>query len=1499
MNKYRYLNIKGTVLDDYQLQNYMEKVASNHEIKKNSEKWSFPISRLKENFKFIQKTYEILNEHAKLGIDIYPAGEWLLDNFYIVEEAYKTVCLEMTLKKYKEFPAISNGIYKGYSRIYVLASEIVAYTDNKINDEILNLAITAYQKRKLLTMEEIWNLWVFLDIAIIENIRSICEKIYSAELQKYKVENIIERLIEKKDNRKLTFKNVRVESRKQINYKEIKYPFIEYMSYKLKKYGKQGMPYLEILEEQVNKMGMTVSEVIKKEHYDIAISKVSLGNCITSLKEILRVNFLNLFEQINGVEDILKKDPAEVYSKMDYKTKEYYRNEIKQISEKTKISEIYIAKKIVELASKYSREKNLENPKRTHIGYYLISDGKNELLNSLGVKTKKNASNDVKTKRYILSIYSITALFSIIIGAQFYFSAKSIIISLITFVVLYIPISEIVVQLVNYILNKIVKPTLIPKLDFMQGIPKKSASFVVIPTIINSKEKVQELMKKLEVYYLANKSENLYFALLGDCTSSKNEKEDFDEEVIEEGIKEAEKLNLKYNNENIESDFPKFNFLYRKRVWNPKEECYLGWERKRGLLCEFNEFLIDKNNKFRANTMLDKTIPEIKYVITLDSDTNLVLESGLELVGAMSHILNEPVIDKHKNVVISGHGLIQPRIGIDLNSSRKSIFTKIYSGLGGTDSYTNAISDTYQDNFDEGIFTGKGIYNLKIFDKILRNEIPENTVLSHDLLEGNYLRCGLATDILLLDETPSKYNSYILRASRWIRGDWQIYSWIKKKIKAKDGKQKKNPLNTLSKYKIFDNLRRSLVPIVAFIGIILSAFLKLFFNVKVWEIVTICLISIAFSSILDILNFIIFKEGKDSRFIYAHKSLVSNISSIKASILRGFLEISFLPHKTYINLSSIIRTIYRMKISKMHLLEWVTAEAAEKQAKTDCFSYYKLMNANIVFGILALAFGIFLNQIFAIFIGVLWLIGPTFAWYISRDIKHTKTVEKVSSKEKQYIIEIGKKIWQYFKDNINEENNFLPPDNYQEDRRNKIAARTSPTNIGLGMLSVISAYDLNYIEIEEVIDILNKMLATISKLQKWNGHLYNWYNTNTLEPLMPRYISTVDNGNFIGYLYTTKQFLIGKMQNSESLIENIVGEDGALVRPQIQQMINAIDNIIENTDFSVLYNSKKRLFSIGFDVEQNKLTNSYYDLLASEARQASLIAIAKKDVPAKHWNSLSRTLTSLKKCKGLISWSGTAFEYLMPNINIEQYEGSLLDESCRFLIMSQMEYAKELGIPWGISEAAFNLKDFNNNYQYKSFGVPWLGLKRGLEDDMVVSPYSVFLSLNYVPKEAIENLKILEKKNMYNKYGFYESIDYTISRLKYGKKFEPVKTYMAHHQALSLLSINNYINNNVLVKRFMNNPEIQAIDILLQERTPEKAIITKEKKEKIEKVKTKDYQNYIEKTYTKIQEKLNIANTISNGSYTVCVKQDGESFSKYNDILINRFKETADYKQNK
>ena len=678
-------------------------------------------------------------------------------------------------------------------------------------------------------------------------------------------------------------------------------------------------------------------------------------------------------------------------------------------------------------------------------------------------------------------------------------------------------------------------------------------------------------------------------------------------------------------------------------------------------------------------------------------------------------------------------------------------------------------------------------------------------------------------------------------------------------------------------------------------------FLILFFNS--YKITFLAIISYIFTTIIDILNYIVFKKGKDLRFIYAHKSFMPNMNQVKASVIRGFLEISFLPHKAYISCLSIIKTIYRINVSKKHLLEWMTADEAEKNSKNDLLSYYKFMVINLIVGVFSIIFGTALKNVMLVLLGTIWCLAPFVSWYISRPIKDVKSIDKISKNDKEYLIDIGKKTWIYFKENMNEENNFLPPDNFQEDRLPKIAERTSTTNIGLGLISIISAYDLKYIDLEEAIDMLEKVFITISKLKRFNGHLYNWYNTKTLEPLFPRYISTVDNGNFIGYLYTTKIFLEKQIKEKSSSNSSSDSNGNNNNMDRLIKMINIIEEIINTTDFSFLYDSKKHLFSIGFDVEQGKLTNSYYDLLASEARQASLIAIAKKDISFKHWNYLSKTLTCLNMYKGLISWSGTAFEYLMPNINIKEYEGSLLDESCRFLIYSQMEYSKKLGLPFGISEAAFSLKDLNNNYQYKSFGIPWLGLKRGLENNIVISPYSTFLSLKYVPEECILNLKKLQSLKMCGEYGFYESIDFTSSRLKFGEKFKIVKTYMAHHQALSLASINNLINNDILNNRFMSNPEIKGVSILLQERMPDKAIITKEKKEKVQKIKPKDYQNYIEKVYTnenlklKSNGKLNISNTISNGKYTVFTMINGEGFSKYKDILVNRFKQTEDLKQ--
>lgn len=722
-----------------------------------------------------------------------------------------------------------------------------------------------------------------------------------------------------------------------------------------------------------------------------------------------------------------------------------------------------------------------------------------------------------KINLYIYGITAISIILSIASGVAFYVASKNIAFSIIEGILIFFPMTEIVIKAIQNILGKIVKPKLIPQMDLSNGIPKEDTTMVVIPTIIGSGEKVKELAEKLEVFYLANKSENIYFTILGDCTSGSREKEKIDDEIRLTGKTEIEFLNKKYPKEGV----PRFNFIYRKRLWNEKEKCYLGWERKRGLLTELNNYLIDqKSGNKSKNTFIVNTIEEyqekkreeldIKYVITLDADTNLSLNSGMELIETMAHPLNKPEIDKEKKVVIDGYGLIQPRIGIELDLSFQSIFTEIFAGDGGVDSYTNAISDTYQDNFGEGIYTGKGIYDLEVFERVMQNKIPENTVLSHDLIEGCYLRCGLASNIMLLDGYPSGYSSYMTRAERWIRGDWQIISYLKSKA-----------LNKLSKYKILDNLRRSVLEIFGILNLLFLSSLKVIFNVKIAPYVIITFLSIAISSVIDIINYIIFRKEN----IKTQEKFTKKIDGMSASIYRGIIYIATLPNKAYISLDAIIKTIYRMTVSKEHLLEWTTAEEAEKKNKKDLKSVYTFMFSNVMTGIFGIVLSALIinepiSKIIMLVFSIFWILTPFVMWYISKPEEKRKSSENLKKDEIEYIINVAKDTWKYFEEYMNKENNFLPPDNFQESRKQRVVQRTSATNIGLGLLTVISAYDLKFINLEKAIAKLENILDTIQNLDKWNGHLYNWYSLTDLKPLRPRYISTVDSGNFVRiYVY--------------------------------------------------------------------------------------------------------------------------------------------------------------------------------------------------------------------------------------------------------------------------------------------------------------------------------------------------------------------------------------------
>ena len=1083
---FKTLNISGVLLDEKQLLKHIEDIANSHNIKLYSNKENYPIYSLNQNYKFIFETYQLLNEHIKLGIKIHSAGEWILDNFYIIEEIVKFIKKELSLKKYCKMVGISSGQYEGFARCYVLAEEIVSYTDCKLDSNIIYKCLEAYQKNKMLSIDEIENFGIFLKICIINKIKNICERIYSSQIQRFKAESIIERIIENKSTNEQKFgNNFKIYN----NYKdELKYPFIEYMSYKLKKYGKSIHGYQEILEEEVSKLGLSCFEVVQKEHLNIANLKITIGNCIKSLRDVSRINFGELLGNINGTETILNRDPEGTYPYMDQESKNYYKGVIERLSKKIKISEVYIAEKVIELCKKS------DDRKKRHVGYYLIDDGYVELINYLLNKNKKIKNVEFYSRLYIGSFFAISLFFDYFISLILYLKYRNLILTLLFIIFSFIPISEIVIRIMNYLLGKVKRPSFIPKLDFEKEIPDNNKTFIIIPTILNSKSKVKEMIHKLEVYYLANPQKNLYFALLGDVTESMKKEEVFDNEIINTGLEEVRKLNEKYKL----NDFNRFHFLYRERIWSDSEDKFIGWERKRGLITTFNKYIKNLiNNNFKINTIENQksNLPDIKYIITLDSDTNLVLNSASKLIGAMSHVLNIPVIKNRK--VISGYSIMQPRIGLDLEIYKESKFAEIYSIPGGIDFYSNSISDIYQDYFKEGIFTGKGIYDVNCYNELLEGEIPDNIVLSHDLLEGNFLRCALVSDCMLLDGYPSKYISYIKRNDRWTRGDWQIIRWLKS-----------TRLNSISKFKILDNLRRSLLKIFSFI---LLVFFLLFYNYNKNFSITcfiVSILSISIMYVLDIINYIVFKESNINGAVYSHKKFSKDILGIRLDFLKIFFEIIFLPFEMYRNFDSIIKSFYRMA-KKKRLLEWVTAEDGEKQVKNNIIYIYKKMFLNILFGFLW--FFLCKNLLLKI-IGIIFVIAPCVAFKISKE-KIKKNI--INPNDKKYLKEIGLKTWKFFEDNINKENNYLICDNYQEDRVEKIVRRTSSTNIGLELISIISSYDLGYIDFEKAFEYIKNVINTIKIMPKWNGHLYNWYKTDTLEPLKPRYISTVDSGNFV------------------------------------------------------------------------------------------------------------------------------------------------------------------------------------------------------------------------------------------------------------------------------------------------------------------------------------------------------------------------------------------------
>jgi len=1434
-NKRGKFDVKSFTLDYDALMRHATELAKNQELFTGKASMSFLLSRMNENYRYISDTHRHLIELVSTDKRITGADEWLLDNFYVIEEQTKELRQNIQKKNFKRLPLIKQGQYTGYPRIFAIALEFVSHTDSTITQDSLIDFVTSYQKVSYLSDIEIWSLSTMLKIAIIENIRHLCEQINKTQSQYKQAEEAIEDIFNKNisisDGLSPFFKNSLLENSS----------LIENLFSKLKKRGREGSNGLNFIDVRLKKLNTNSERIINLEHQKQTARQVSMGNAVTSLRFILALNYTQIFEDLSQVEKILYNDPTDIYAKMDKKTKNLYRNNVDRIAKRFEMSEIEVALSAIELA------RNGKDDITRHIGYYLLET-------DLGRDNKKHKKT--KQRLYALGSVILTLSISGLLSWYCYNISDSVALCILTLLITIIPASDIAINIINYIVAHTTKVTIIPRLELVDGVTEENATFVVISALLPNEKQAKSLISQLEIYYLANRQNNLYFGILSDFVDSKDEHLPNDEIILNTAISEIEKLNEKYNN--------KFFLFHRKRLYSKKNNSYMGWERKRGAIVEFSKLLRgDKNTSFSKIIGDINSLGEIKYVITLDADTKLPRDSAKELIGAMAHPLNTPIIKNGR--VVSGYAIMQPRINVDIESASMSVFAQVFAGQGGIDAYSGAVSDVYQDLFGEGIFTGKGIFDVDVFHAILPSAIPENTVLSHDLLEGSYLRCALISDIELVDGFPWKYNSYTARQHRWIRGDWQLLPWLRGKIKNSSGEIVKNPLSLISKWKIADNLRRSLVPIFTLLIILLS-FNFLPNDSTVW--VGFAILTICFSLLISTIDWAI---NSGYRYL-GQRCNATIIYGLRGVVYQVCLLFLFLPHYAYLTIDAAFRTIYRMTFSRKKMLEWVTAADAEKRLNSDVKSFYIRLLSNCVFAII-LYFFTTKHIYLSIFLSTIWLIAPLVAYYISKPVIVNK--HNVKDEDRKMLIELAQKTWQYFVDFTTVSDNYLAPDNYQENPANGIAHRTSPTNIGMQLTAVICARDLGFITTDEMVNMLEKVISTLEKLPMWNGHFYNWYNTKTLETLHPRYISTVDSGNLIGYMITLKQGLF-EFKSENDRIENI---------------IKRLNKIIDEMNFKPLYDEKRGLFSIGYNVEEEHLTKSYYDLLASEARQASFIAIAKGDVPKKHWFILGRTLVSRDGYRGLVSWTGTMFEYLMPLLLMKNVANTLFDETYHFLIRSQRKYGKLRNVPWGTSESGFNAFDIDLNYQYKAFGVPDLGLKRGLISDMVVAPYASVMALMVDYNNALTNLKQMQRLNIYGKYGFYEAIDYTPERILPNQKYSVVKSYMVHHLGMSLLALDNVLNDNILQKRFHSDVFIKATEELLSERVPTNVIISKENREKIAPLTplVTEGEACVRDIET-IDVNLPNVHILSNGKYSLILSDSGCGYGKCGDIMVTRFR---------
>ena len=1437
---------KDIVLNREDLLSHAEEIARLNAHQESSLPKRTLLPRAKQNIKLLEQAYRDIVDYSARTQEVLPSTEWLLDNFYSLKDLGEEIQKNLPYKFERQLPRNASGNFQGYPRIYGLVVELIEHTDSQLQCDTLKAFINAYQVQIPLSSGELWAIPIMLRIVLLENIRRLTEQILFTQVERAAADQWIMPLLESEhgsDEWEGILKTLTAQE-------EYSSAFAEQMLKRLRDHGVDSAPLLHWIDRVVAKQDTTIEELAKLERQRQSMYQVSMGHAILSIHFLTAEDWPRFFEEVSLVEREFQKDPSSVYNKMDFESRDVYRHQVEKIARRFKVSELVVARKVLSRSVKAYKQGELEP---SHVGYDLIGPGRVALEREVEQDFGESRDLAGKIRRAIRKkpvLFYFGCLLIGIGGLSAWILSYALIVTPLSlkYVVIVLGLlvwaSSLIIPLVNWVASILFRPTFLPKLELREGIPQELRTMVAVPTLLTNVGRVNELIGQIEICYLANKDDNLYFALLGDFADASSEIVQGDEEIIAAATVAIGNLNNKYGQN-------KFYFFHRKRIFNASEGVWMGWERKRGKLVEFNCLLRqDGETSYEVQIGELSILSTFRYVITLDADTQLPQGTAKQLIGTLAHPLHAPRLSEDGGRVVQGYGILQPRVGVSILSAEASKFARIFSGRVGVDPYTTAVSDVYQDLFGEGIFTGKGIYDVNIFHQVTHKAFPENTILSHDLIEGLYARAGLVTDVELVDGCPANYLAYMRRMHRWVRGDWQLLPWLFK------------PIPFVSRWKIFDNLRRSLEA-PALLLLIILAFTV--FSGEPWIWVGLISLSLIWPMVLNMIR--LFAEGVEKK----------NVGQDMLTMFTQFsLQFLFLPFQAFILLDAIIRSVYRQFLSHRYLLEWETAADTEKRLDVSyktmvCTMWSVTLFALVGFLTISYSFPAKLGRFVPL--AIAWLASPWVAYRVSLPIQRNKVT--LSYSEQQATRRWARKIWAFFEEFVCIEDHWLPPDNVQIDPPNGVAHRTSPTNIGLALLANLAARDFGYITLSRVQERIKLTLQILEELDHWKGHLYNWYDTRSLVPLEPRYISTVDSGNFVVYLLTLKsglsetlnkplidlEFVRGLKDTYNLLIEE-VGEDyyqelngfgealdqvlvsdeawnfenwmnllslwpasflereltqeGGYWARRLEMMVltfrqetqdlypwvvnpnqmkshallnlrifktSSLDELSKcylagleevgfslemkemiqralfkiqgyqkvsedleqrlekmalDTDFYPLFDETRRLFSIGYRVAESMLDKSYYDLLASESRQASFIAIAKGDVPHNHWFKLGRSLTLAKGKRSLVSWSGTMFEFLMPLLVMRNYEGTLLDETYHSVVEAQRKYGVEHSVPWGVSESGFYAFDPQLNYQYKAFGVPGLGLKRGLIQNLVIAPYASFLALMVSPGGIIK-----------------------------------------------------------------------------------------------------------------------------------------------------------------